>query len=274
MPPIPKFTLNQIERISRVIGDTVDGISGPQIENHLARCSIPDFGKNTKWKRLDLALSAQQECDGYANKVVQFIESVMEPVNYTGESELFNQRRTELNTVLSFSGITVGEDGKCRPATKAKTLSDAEQKAERLQRKLRERGVHHDVLRFCEARWLEDNYFHAVLEASKSLAEKIRERTGLTEDGAELVDTAFAFKAKVPFLAFSRLTTKTEQSEQAGLMNLMKGVFGTFRNPTAHDPEIKWEISEQDALDLMTMVSFLHRRIDTALRTDRIVEPA
>jgi len=55
------------------------------------------------------------------------------------------------------------------------------------------------------------------------------------------------------------------------MMNLMKGIFGTFRNPTAHAPKILWNISEQDALDLLTMVSFLHRRLDSAARTPRTV---
>jgi uncharacterized protein (TIGR02391 family) len=193
----------------------------------------------------------------------------MDPVNHTKDQDWFESRRVELNQVLSFSGIALGEDGKCRLIKAAKTLSEAAQKAERLRRKLQERGVHGDVLEFCQARLLEDNYFHAVLEASKSVAEKIRQRTGLIEDGATLVDKVFGFRNQIPFLAFSQLQTETQKSEQTGLMNLMKGVFGTFRNPTAHEPQIRWPISEQDALDLLTRVSFLHRRIDNAHRTPR-----
>ncbi|PAW79178.1 MAG: hypothetical protein B9S32_04270 [Verrucomicrobia bacterium Tous-C9LFEB] len=48
-------------------------------------------------------------------------------------------------------------------------------------------------------------------------------------------------------------------------------VFGTFRNPSAHAPRVLWSISEQDALDLLTMASFLHRRLDKAARTTRAV---
>ena len=33
---------------------------------------------------------------------------------------------------------------------------------------------------------------------------------------------------------------------------LLKGMFGTFRNVTAHAPKIAWPIDEQDALDLLT----------------------
>jgi len=52
-----------------------------------------------------------------------------------------------------------------------------------------------------------------------------------------------------------------------GFMNLLRGMFQTFRNPTAHEPRTFWHVSEQDALDLLSMVSFLHRRLDEAAHT-------
>ena len=59
----------------------------------------------------------------------------------------------------------------------------------------------------------------------------------------------------------------TERSEHTGLMNLLKGLFGTFRNTTAHAPKIKWVINEQDAVDMLTFTSLLHRRLDKCVRT-------
>lgn len=46
-------------------------------------------------------------------------------------------------------------------------------------------------------------------------------------------------------------------------------MFGTFRNVTGHAPKITWPISEQDALDLLTLVSYLHRRLDDAAQVPR-----
>lgn len=43
------------------------------------------------------------------------------------------------------------------------------------------------------------------------------------------------------------------RSEQSGLMNLFLAVFGAFRNVTAQDPKISWNISEQEALDFWTV---------------------
>ena len=126
------------------------------------------------------------------------------------------------------------------------------------------------MLRFCRAELLQENYFYAVLEATKSLSEKIRVRSGLAGDAGALAQRAFSLgKVGLPFLAFNSLRTDTEQSEQSGLMNLFVGIFGTFRNVTAHGPKIAWNITEQDALDLLTLVSLLHRRLDAAAATGR-----
>ena len=71
-----------------------------------------------------------------------------------------------------------------------------------------------------------------------------------------LLDEALGLgKVGIPRLVFNKLTTETEQSEHKGIMNLLKGMFGTFRNTTAHAPIIKWEIKEVDALDMLSMAS-------------------
>src|SRR5205823_2699985 len=164
--------------------------------------------------------------------------------------------------VLAFAGLNLGEDGKLKPVTQARTLNEAQERASRLKSELLRRKVHHDVLQFCRAELLQENYFHAVFEATKSVAQKIRDKTGLTGDGADIVDKAFGLNS--PVLAINTLRTDTEQSEQKGFANLLKGMFGTFRNVTAHAPKITWPIPEQDALDLLSLVSYLHRRLDAA----------
>jgi uncharacterized protein (TIGR02391 family) len=60
--------------------------------------------------------------------------------------------------------------------------------------------------------------------------------------------------------------------EQRGFMNLLKGLFGTFRNTAAHAPKITWKIDEQDALDILSLISLVHRRLDSATRARAIYE--
>jgi uncharacterized protein (TIGR02391 family) len=166
--------------------------------------------------------------------------------------------------------VARGDDGKVRRRDAARTLDEAEERAEKLRTELRRRGVHLDVLTFCRAELVRSNYFHAVLEATKSVADKIRVRTSLTIDGSPLVDQAFGLGNNgMPLLAFNSLRTETERSEQTGMMNLMKGMFSSFRNPTAHAPKIQWVVDAQDAMDLLSLASLLHRRIDAAVRTPR-----
>ena len=119
-----------------------------------------------------------------------------------------------------------------------------------------------EVLKYCRAELIEENYFHAVLEATKGVAERIRQLSGLGSDGADLVNEAFAIKN--PILALNPLVTETEKSEQKGFTNLLIGVFGTVRNPLAHAPKVVWPMPEQDALDILTLISFVHRKLDAA----------
>lgn len=219
---------------------------------------------NPKWQRIVVTLGDRQRHDGCGNNAGAFIQAVMNPVRFVGQQAHFSDLRQRLNEMLAFVGLSVGEDGKLRPAQQARTLSEAAERAGRLRKALNDRRVHPDVLKFCREELLQDNYFHAVFEATKSVADKVREKTGLGTDGAELVDIALSVKN--PLLAINTLQSETEQSEQKGFANLLKGVFGTFRNVTAHAPKIKWTIEEQDALDLLTMVSYLHRRLDRAVR--------
>jgi uncharacterized protein (TIGR02391 family) len=180
---------------------------------------------------------------------------------------VFARRRDQLNTVLAFSGISIDEGGKVHWSKKATSLNEAMERASRLHGSLVNRNVHEDVLRFCRAELLQENYFHAVFEATKSIAAKIRSLSGLDGDGAALVQAAFGSSANnAPILTINRFQTQTEQGEQRGFANLLVGLFGTVRNPLAHTPKIEWEMGEQDALDILTLASLVHRKLDQTNR--------
>lgn len=273
MAKFPEFDKEILQKICDILGDTATGLTGSEIGQLLRDCNIDDPSPGiTKRHRLFEALSRCQERDRCGNNVVAFIYKAMSPVRYVENRELFEERRDRLNKVLAFAGFTLRENGKFQRVEKASTLSEVQERANRLREELRTRKIHPDVLRFCRAELLHDNYFHAVFEAAKSVADKIREKTGLTGDGARLVDEAFG--GEKPILAFNTLRTEVERSEHTGLMNLIKGLFGVFRNTTAHAPKIKWLINEQDAIDMLTLVSLIHRRLDQAVLTQLKKEKA
>ena len=260
---IPKFDDNSLQAICDLLGDTYDGLTGSEIGILLDQTNIEDPQPQiTKRYRLSDALSQKQKQDNCGNNVIAFIQAAMDPVRYTRNSKTFKYRKDALNEVLALRGYELLDNGKIKPISKVDTISEAQMKANRLNKKLIDRNVHQEVLNFCIAELITDNYFHAVFEATKSVADKIRSKSGLTMDGAELIDKTLGVKK--PILIINNLETETEISEQKGFANLLKGVFGVFRNVTAHEPRIKWEINEQDALDLLTLVSYIHRRLDNA----------
>lgn len=268
MERVPPFNAQQLTSIAKVLGNTRAGLTGSEIEYLLRDCRIPDVNPEmTKWKRLFNAFVEFQNKRQLGNGVLMFINRAMNPALYTSLPGVFAERRDQLNTVLAFSGMTVGEDGKVRRAPRAKSLQDAMERASRLRSALTTRKVHADVLKFCKAELLQENYFHAVFEAMKSIAAKIRTLSGLTTDGADLVQQAFSFgKSGTPLLAINPLKTETDKGEQRGFANLLVGLFGTIRNPLAHNPKIEWNMSEQDALDILTMASLVHRKLDKSCK--------
>lgn len=261
-----------LEALCAVLGDTDGGLTGSEIGTLLRQCQIDDVSPGiTKRHRLCEALAARQQRDGVANHVMAFVQSAMHPARYVGKSQLFAERQASINAVLSLAGLGVDDQGRVVGAQRTRTASEAEARAGRLRAELVRRQVHGDVLKACRAELLEENYFHAVLEATKSVAEKVRQLSGLTLDGSELVDEAFGMRdrdrrPRTPVLALNTLQSISEQSEQRGLMHLMKGIFQVFRNPTAHELKARWAVDEREALDLLTMVSVVHRRLESAVR--------
>lgn len=265
MERIEPFNAQKLEAACRVLADTERGLTGSELEYLIQDCKIQDVSpKMTKWKRLFNALAEAQNKYQVGNHLVMFINRALDPVSYARDKEKFEWRRSELNVVLSFSGFSVREDGKVARTTKETTLKGARERAGALRAKLEDRGAHAEVFNYCRAELLDENYFHAVLEAIKGIAQRIRDMTNLTTDGADLVNTVFSVKS--PVLQINSLTTDTEVSEQKGFSNMLIGLFGSVRNPVAHAPKTSWPMSEQDALDIMSTVSFIHRKLDNATR--------
>jgi hypothetical protein len=215
MGKIKQLDLSVIESVSKVLGETTDGFTGTELGKLLCECRIDDIDSgNTKWRRLNNALSNKQYVDGCSNNVVSFIQHAMNPARHYDNLEWFNDTRFKINKIISFEGLSIGENGKVNYSSRAETITEAAARASKLKEHLVARKVHPDVIRFCREELVVDNYFHAVFEATKSVAEKIRIKTGLTSDGASLVDDAFSFKGGVPHLAFNSLQSESEKANK------------------------------------------------------------
>jgi len=227
------FTDNELMEISKILGDTSSGFTGSEIGTLLQSCGFPDPGPITKRDRLLLGLQGGQAQDGSGTKVAKLVERAMDPVRYRGERGMFEDRRHDLNVILAFAGMRIREDGKLEFIPAAATLSEAERRASKLRSELARRGIAGDVLRFCRPELLEDNYFHAVFEATKSVAQKIRDRTGLALDGHALVEEALGIKNnRTPMLAWNRLATENDTSEHRGVALMIAGTLFLLQEPS------------------------------------------
>ena len=264
---IPPFTAAIIEGVAGVLGDTTTGLSGSQIGQRLSEVPIRDLDPtNTKWKRIYNALAAHQNQHGTGKCVVGLIHTAMEPARFVGNSTRFSDLQDRLDMVLVHAGYRVNDEGRVvrLKAGAARTLSEAEERAGRLRAELGRRStIHREVVRFCTDELLAKNNFDAVLEAAKSVPDRLRGMTGLDGDGAKIVQ-ATLLPAGRPRVAINSGRTETDRSEQAGFANVALGLVGLYRHPTAHDPKIRRTVSDQELIEALTTLSMIHRRLDDA----------
>jgi len=250
----------QIEKLARLIGECT---TGSEISRILQEKNLPDnSGESTKWKRLYWVFRYCQNEDKCANNVLDLIRLFLAPVRFTDRQDYFEEFRQELNKVLLFSGLEYGRDGQFRKVAKVLTLDEAEKRVVTIRTKLKGRSIHPEVLKYCRAELMQNNYFHAVFEATKGLAQRIRDMTGVKLDSTALID--YVFSIEKPIIALNSLQTESEKSEHKGFALLLKGCFSAIRNPRAHEPKILWK-DENDAVDYLTLLSLLHRKLDDAV---------
>lgn len=255
------FRADELQAIADAMADTHEGLTGSEITYLLGSCAIADPSPAmNKRHRLYNAFVTHQNSAQNRVRILGFIRKAMRPARFARDAEKFEPLRRNLNRALAFSGLVVEANGELVESSKAQTLTEAQQRANDLRADLNIRGVHPDVIAFCREELLTDNYFHAVLEAVKSIGEKIRQKTGLTADGGTLIDLSLS--GKPPMIAINSLKTESEISEQKGFANLIKGTFGMFRNPTAHEARVNWTMTKEDAEDLLSIVSMIHKRLD------------
>lgn len=262
MNHIPQFLDENIKALAKELGECG---TGWEIDQYLEKCQIKDnSGVSTKWRRLEWVFLDIQRQYGNANKILEFMQLFLNPVRFINNIEWFEERREKINWILSLNGLNFGDDGKFYMKDKARTLNEAVRQEQYFQGKIRQRDFHPEMLKFCKDEIEREDYFHAVFEAAKGLAQRIREKSGVKDkDGVDLVNRVFS--EKKPMLALNQLQTPTEQNEQKGFAVLLRGCFSLIRNPVSHEPKIHWE-GEENAADYLSLLSLLHRKLDDCSR--------
>lgn len=259
---LPELDGGTIEALACALGECG---TGSEIGRILSDLNISDrSGESTKWKRLDYIFKESQQRTKRSNQIFAFIKELLAPVRFAERTDEFEQHRSQINRILVMSGLEFGKDGEFRRVKVARTLDEAERRVAAIRKRFRGRRMHSEVDKYCKTELMQENYFHAVFEATKGLAERMREMSGVDGDGIQLVDNIFSVEN--PILAINSLETESEKSEHKGFAQLLKGCFAAIRNPLAHEPKILWT-GEDDAADYLSLISLLHRKLDDAVPT-------
>ena len=191
----PPFGAEIIEGVAAVLGDTGRGLTGSEIGQRLAEARVTDTDPGiTKRHRIYNALVTRQNRNQAGNCVVAFITAAMKPVRFRDDPAQRSYLQDGLNEVLVYAGLRVNDDGRVAKLRggKATTPTETQQRAGTIRTELRRRSTHPEVVRYCTDELLAKNNFHATLEATKSIPDRLRALSGLTTDGADLVQHTLA----------------------------------------------------------------------------------
>jgi uncharacterized protein (TIGR02391 family) len=117
---------------------------------------------------------------------------------------------------------------------------------------------HPEVIRASKSLFETQHYAQAIFEAFKAVNNFVKQKTGLSLDGKDLM--AKVFKEEGPIIKLNELKTRSEQDEQEGFRFLFMGAMVGIRNPKAHD-----NITQPDphrALEYLGFASLLMKRIE------------
>ena len=266
MAKINSFKVSTLEMLANAIADIDPGITGSVIHLMLLQSHIEDISYNeqflAKRKKLFNAFVDYQDKNQCANNIILFIQNILSPQRYVDNTDIFKKVKAGVNKQLAFEGLYIDDSNQIVSVEKASKISDVQIKVEGLKSKLIEQGAHQLVFSYCNAELLANNYFHSVLESSKGLVKRIQDLAGVTYDGQNLMEKVF--KDEDPILIVNNFQSKSEKDEHRGFRNLLIGIVAMFRNPASHELKVEWNMSEQDALDILAMISYCHRRLDNA----------
>lgn len=268
----------QIKAICGVVAHTSQGLTKNELTVLLGQCGIravDDGSSRSQWgytiglnKRdwLYNCLATEINNSHSLSKVFSFLQAALNPARYTSvdSRQRYRYLLEETNKILLFAGLSIDQSGKLIEVSQAHTLTEVDKRVNHLKKALYDRAIHSEVQKYCIEDYLRADYYDAVFEAAKGLAERVRQISGLTTDGGTLFQTAFS--QNKPYIFFNAMKTESERSEFVGLKELLEAIFHLVRNPAAHTPKVNWKTDETKALDILTLISFAHKYLDECHR--------
>jgi len=229
------------------------------------------FPNSTRHRRVLSALSAQQDRDGNSDSVATFLRRTAFHIQKRRGEEAFQKFKDKMCEVLTFAGYQMDSDGNLVTQDAGRMFyasADAERRAQSLNQAVKARRLHPDLLIAVRPEYMsESGYFRVLLEADRLLLEKLKARSGVGADGPAVAEQALAFPWQgVPVLTINAFATEIDRAEQFSFMCMLKALFLMFQDEATGNFRTPWKMSLEDALDLLALISFFHRKIDLARR--------
>jgi uncharacterized protein (TIGR02391 family) len=105
------------------------------------------------------------------------------------------------------------------------------------------------------------HHSQAIFESFKAIISLIKEKTGRTEDGRDLM--AKVFNENAPIIKFNNQMNQSEKDEQEGFKLLFMGAMVGIRNPKAHDNYIQKDPNK--TLEYLAFADLLMKKIEEAM---------
>lgn len=254
------FRPEALETLAQIIGEYY---TGSEITRLFRRSGYPEIVHDggTKWRFVAAAFDClQQQASGTPNHVLKVIQTASNPQGWIGKRDQFERFLQAVNEVLAFYGLIISDNGDLvrigeRASTVRRTKSEDEIAFDA-------RCFHPEVRKHARSHFCRGAYFHAVFESCKAFDTAVRNNTGIQKSGQSLMTEALALNGPVKLNSQQK---QSEKDEQQGIMYLCMGLMNAVRNPQAHEPELDWPMSRDDALDVLALVSFLFRKLEQAV---------
>jgi len=264
MKRIEPFSLSALEKIAKIIGERY---KGSEIIEFFRKVGFPNIRHDgsTKWRFVYAALEELQKQPYGPYNVAKVIEKLCDPQEYFRHAEYHKSIIEDVNEILAFYDLEVNSTtGKIIVKSSiSPTLRSQRSQAEVM---FDARNFHSEVRKNARLLFIEGEHFHAVFECCKAFDKYVQEKSRSNKHGAELMGAALSLKGS---LKINTQRTETERNEQEGVMHLCIGLIRAIRNPEAHEPELDWPITQEDALNILSLISLLWQKIDTAVYFER-----
>lgn len=120
--------------------------------------------------------------------------------------------------------------------------------------------LHPEIIKHALPKYQVGHLRNAVLDSVIAVFDLIRQRTGLSEDGDELIGKAFSLTK--PYLILSDIDSDSGKNDQKGFIQIFKGVYQGVRNPKAHS--LSSDLTNIEAAQYLVLASLLARRVEEA----------